>query len=171
MPEEHDLSKRIQGVLDTTDDRIRRMKADAHEDSEEMRERHEQFLGVAEKLIAEAGYPLKTVASHFENATVLKTEDFGGFHARCLFEHTPRFPASVELRFDITHDEEVRKIILTKTVKILPVFMEYDRTGRFVLDLENGDRAEALQWIQDQVVSFVQTDLKIQFVKQYRAQV
>jgi hypothetical protein len=171
MSEKHELSKRIQEVLDATDDRIERMKSEATQDSEEFRERHEQFLGIAEQLIAEAGYPLKTVESHFENATVMKSDDLEGFHARCLFEHTPRFPASVELRFDITYDEEVRKIILTKTVRILPVFMEYDRTGRFVLDLESGDRGEAVRWIQDQVVSFVQTYLKIQFVKQYRAQV
>ena len=164
-----DLAGRIQGVLDATDDRIRRMKSEDDQQTAEQRARHERFLKIAEDLIAEAGHPMKTLAEKFDNATVLNTDDLDGFHARCEFAHTDRYPASVELRFDITHDDDVKTIFLTKTVRILPVFLEYDRSARFVLDLENGDRAEALRWIQDQVVSFVQTYMKIPFVRQYRA--
>jgi hypothetical protein len=158
-------------MLDANDSKIREMHEDVVDDTAERRKRHDQFMEIAEKLIAEAGYPLKTVADHFDNAEVLKTDDLGGFHARCFFDHTDRFPASVELRFDITHDDDMRQLILTKTLRILPVFMEYERTARFVLDLGNGDWDKGVQWIQDQMVLFVETYLKIQFVPQYDAKV
>jgi YHS domain-containing protein len=149
MLETRDLSERIQAQLEAADDKIRQMQAEAAHDFRELRERHEEFIVFAKKLIAEAGFPLKTLAGHFENAEVERSEDLRGFHAKCTFKHTPRFPASVELKFDLTHDDEVRKIIVTKNVEILPVFMEYERS--------------------DQFVSFVETYLKIQFVDQYQS--
>jgi YHS domain-containing protein len=169
MLETRDLSERIQAQLEAADDKIRQMQAEAAHDFRELRERHEEFIVFAKKLIAEAGFPLKTLAGHFENAEVERSEDLRGFHAKCTFKHTPRFPASVELKFDLTHDDEVRKIIVTKNVEILPVFMEYERSDQFVLDLEGESREKALKWIQDEVVSFVETYLKIQFVDQYQS--
>jgi YHS domain-containing protein len=163
------LSRRIASEIEAAELRVREKQDEASREFRQLRARHETFLRVANELLDDAGNPLQTLAQHFDNAEVRRSSDLDGFRAVCTFKHTPRFPASAELRFDITHDEDVRRIVVTKNVSILPVFMDFERSGRFVLELENGDRQKALAWIQDEVVSFVKTYLRIQFVDQYQS--
>ncbi|NQT14824.1 MAG: hypothetical protein HQ582_18870 [Planctomycetes bacterium] len=162
------LGQRIEAEFARADERIAQLQKEAQKKYEELGRRHEQFTAIARRLIDESGHPLEKLVSYFDNAELSRSEDPYGFHFTCSFKHTPRYPASATLRFDATHDDEVRRIILVYSLEVIPVFMEFERTDELAFELDAVDEAKGSKWVGDKIVSFVQTYMRIPFVDQYQ---
>jgi YHS domain-containing protein len=162
------LDRRIEAEFEECRRRIADFQAKAVHDFEQMQERRKRFTAVAETLLENCGRPLQTLAARFDNAEVIRAADREGRHVKVVFKHTPQFPATVELKLDVTHDEEIRKIVVLWDVSILPVFFDFEKSDHIALDLDALDEDRLRQWIDDKVVLFVRTYLRIQFAEEYQ---
>jgi YHS domain-containing protein len=162
------LESRIDRELTEAEARITAIRTRAGRDFRELQRRREEFRKVAGQVLERGGYPLQKLADRFENAELTRSEDHGGRHVLVRFKHTPRFPATAELRVDIAHDEEIRKVLVFCDVKILPVFLDFDRGGSISFDLHALDEGKLLAWLEDRIVAFVRDYLRIPFVEEYQ---
>lgn len=162
------LAERIEAEIAASRQRIAEFQEKAERRYEEMEERRERFKEVAANLLQRSGRPVDTLAKHFEHAEVSRSDDRKGRHVVVRFKHTPHFPASVELRFDVTHDEEVRRIIVMYAASILPVFFDYEKSDHISFDLDSVDEEKLREWLEEKIVSFVRTYLRIQFAEEYQ---
>src|SRR5262249_28318196 len=69
--------------------------------------------------------------------------------------------ARVSLRFSATADRDVTRIILKYDLTILPVLMHYDSHAELAFPIDAIDPAAVGRWIDDRIVSFVQTYLAL----------
>ena len=69
--------------------------------------------------------------------------------------------ASIDLKFAITTDSDVRNVIFTYELRILPILMKFDSHAEISFPLEAIDREKLANWIDDRIVSFVQSYLAI----------
>jgi len=167
-PQDDGLGKRIEAEIAVAHERIAEFQRKAERRHEEMEKRRDRFKEVAATLLQRIGRPVDTLASYFEHAEVSRSDDRTGRHAIVRFKHTPRFPASVELRFDVTHDEEVRRVIVMYSASILPIFLEYEKSDHISFDLDAVDEEKLRRWFEERIVGFVRTYLRIQFAEEYQ---
>jgi YHS domain-containing protein len=162
------LSDRIQAEFDSAQARITKMQKDAGQELRELEARRQHFEEVAEDLIRKSHAPLRELAGHFDNAELDRSKDRDGYHGILQFKHTPRFPATAELRLEVNHDEEIRKLVVRYNARIIPVFIDFEKSDHVMFDLDAVDEEELFQWVDDKVVSFAQAYLKIQFAEEYQ---
>ncbi len=67
--------------------------------------------------------------------------------------------AQIELRFSASADNEVRNVILSYDLEILPILMRFDSHAELTAPLDQVDEQKIGAWIDDQIVSFVKTYL------------
>jgi YHS domain-containing protein len=69
--------------------------------------------------------------------------------------------ARITLRFGVSPDAEVRKLVFTYEVDILPVLMEFNSHDKLELPLETSDEARFAEWLDERIVDFVHTYLAL----------
>lgn len=67
--------------------------------------------------------------------------------------------ATVCLRFTATTDDEVRNLVLTYDLDILPILMQFERHAEITYPLDRVDPDAIGRWLDDQIVRFVKTYL------------
>lgn len=65
--------------------------------------------------------------------------------------------AQIDLAFSLTHDMDVKNLILDRRLNILPIFMKFDEHSGLTMPLDKIDEEKIAAWFDDRVVSFVQT--------------
>jgi YHS domain-containing protein len=69
--------------------------------------------------------------------------------------------ARINLRFAASSDREVRKLILTYDLEILPVLMRFESHAEAEFPIDKVDPDAVAQWIDDRIVGFVKTYLSL----------
>jgi hypothetical protein len=69
---------------------------------------------------------------------------------------------SVKLTFSAVPDQQVRNLVLEYELEILPILMKFDRHDHLEVPLDNVDEGAVARWLDDRIVSFVQTYVKVQ---------
>jgi YHS domain-containing protein len=75
--------------------------------------------------------------------------------------------ARVRLRLSATHDTEIRNLVLSYDLEILPIFVKYNPHAELEIPLEKVDRAKVEAWLDDRLIEFAQTYVTIHFTDQY----
>jgi len=75
--------------------------------------------------------------------------------------------AHIVLRFGAMTDADVRKVILTYDLEILPIFMQFQSHTDMEFPLDHVDLKAAGEWIDDQIIGFVKTYLSLHEHQQY----
>jgi YHS domain-containing protein len=69
--------------------------------------------------------------------------------------------ARIELVFSLSHDVEVRNLVLDQTLDVLPILMQFDKHASLEVPLSAIDEDKIAKWVDDRIVSFVQTFMAI----------
>jgi YHS domain-containing protein len=69
--------------------------------------------------------------------------------------------ASVDLRFAVAPDPDVRNAVFTSDLQILPVLMKFDSHDEISFPLDAVDKQALAQWFDERIVSFVKTYLSL----------
>jgi YHS domain-containing protein len=69
--------------------------------------------------------------------------------------------ARIKLRFAVSPDAEVQKLIFTYDLEIIPILMKFDSHDEIEFPLGAIDNEALANWIDDRIVSFAQTYLSI----------
>ena len=65
--------------------------------------------------------------------------------------------ARIDLAFRLSHDADVKNLVLDQTLEILPILMKFDDHARLVVPLDEVDEQQIAGWFGERIVSFVQT--------------
>lgn len=69
--------------------------------------------------------------------------------------------ARIRLRFQGTTDDDIRKLILNYDLEIIPILMQFDSHSTFEMPLDAVDSDAAVRWVDERLISFVQTYVAI----------
>ncbi|MHC4136558.1 MAG: hypothetical protein ACYTDU_03345 [Planctomycetota bacterium] len=163
------IEERIDAELAAAEDRLSKVRGKAAADFENLAERYQHFVEIAEKILSDprAGY-LRKLAERFDNAEFARSETRIGFFGELRFRYTAQFPASVTLSLALTHDSTVRNVFVTYDVEILPIFMNYERHDEISFPVDAFDFDQVFAWVDDKIVQFVRTYMELQFAEQYQ---
>jgi hypothetical protein len=69
--------------------------------------------------------------------------------------------AQIKLRFGVTPDADVRNLVVTYDLDIIPILMKFDSHDEIELPLDAVDETALGRWLDDRIVNFVQTYLSL----------
>ena len=75
---------------------------------------------------------------------------------------------AVRVAFRLTHDADVRHILLDYDLEIIPVYFRFNPHARLELPLEAYDEAAVGTWLDDCLVEFANAYLELHATKQYQ---
>ena len=155
--------KRLDEQVAQVRGQVERKQAEIQQAYEARKERYKTFLQVLKELHGVAQPRLEKLAEHCKfDATPSDGPD--GRSAVLDFK-TP--VAHVRLRLSITHDTEIRNIVLSYDLEILPIFIKFTPHSELQIPLEKVERAAVEAWLDDRLVEFAQTYVTIHLTDQY----
>jgi YHS domain-containing protein len=172
MSDLEDLDRRVREKLTAAAERKQLVQDHQRQRMAELDQRHQQFVSLADRLFREIIRPrVERVISHFENAELIDPEAEGRrFHCTCRLSHCDRFPATGELRLVVSHDERIENLLVIYQLEVLPIFFEFVRLDQAVFPLEDVDEARLAAWVDERLVGFVETYLRLETADQYQAE-
>jgi YHS domain-containing protein len=155
--------KRLDEQVAQARTRVEQKQTEMQKAYESRSERQQAFLRVLEDLRGVARVRLEELGEHckFE---ARPTDDADGRSVLLNFQ-TP--VARVRLRLSATHDTEIRSLVLSYDLEILPIFVKYNPHAEVEIPLEKVDRAKVEAWLDDRLIEFTQTYVTIHFTDQY----
>ena len=128
------------------------------------------YVKTANRIINAVIQPrLEKLVSYFKNASLSSSEP-DGRDLICRFEKIPRFPASTTFDFLVSHDADIKKIDITFTLQILPVFIKFDKRDTLSFSLDDLDESRVAKWVENRLLYFLDTYLQLEHVEQYQKQ-
>ncbi|WP_425399008.1 hypothetical protein [Aeoliella sp.] len=159
MPDTSDLLSRIDAEFSAANQRIEQMRTDRVQEYQGRQERLEQFDGLLDQLREVWKPRLAALAEKFgERVKVDPHIEPGRRSATLSFKSEL---ASIQLRFAVVPDTDVRRAIFTYDLKIIPVLMKFDTHDEIEFPLDAVDESAVAQWFDDRIVSFVKTYLSL----------
>jgi YHS domain-containing protein len=161
-----ELERRIKEKLAASEQRRQAQQEQLRQGMGQLEVRLQRYTALADRLIREVIRPrLERLAGCFDNARVEQASRHGYV---CRFKHTPRFPATATLELGISRDAEAWNIEVRHDLKILPVFFPFDSEDHLVLPLDGGNEEKVAAWVEERVVGFVDTYLRLETLEPYQ---
>jgi YHS domain-containing protein len=165
-----ELDRQIKERLAANEDFRRQQRNHLTQSMSEMDERLKRYTPVADRLMKDVILPrmAKLAASfaHVQPPEQQQSRHTCTFH----FPHTSRFPATVTLEFGLTRDGEARNVAVQYDLQILPVYYPFNAQAHLVMPLDGVDERRVADWVDRQVLAFVDTYLKLETVDQYQGE-
>jgi YHS domain-containing protein len=154
-----ELIQRIDAEFSAAEKRLKEFRAQHVQEYQNRQERLEQFERTVDELRSVWEPRLDALASKFgDRVDVHPTVEPGRRSATFEFRSSL---ASVKLRLSVAPDAEVRTLIFTYDVDIVPILMKFDSHAELEQPLEGVNSAKLAAWIDDRLVDFVRTYLAL----------
>ena len=169
MQELNELERRIREKLADAENQLRAGANHTHQRMLETEQRHQRCTETADRLMRTVIRPrLKKLAECFANAELPDGDAAGRHHCMCTFKRTDRFPATTKLELAVSHDGLWENLLVQYKLEILPIFFQFKGDEQLRLPLDRVDDAQVAAWVDDRILDFVDTYLRLQSVEQYQ---
>jgi hypothetical protein len=159
MPAGTSLVERIEAEIAAAFERVEQLKTRKVEEFQGRQQRLEKFDQLLHELREVWRPRLDALAKKFgERVNVQPQVEPGRRSARLKFKSEL---ASIDLRFAVAPDADVRNVVFTCDLQILPILMQFDSHDEISFPLDAVDKAALGQWFDDRIVSFVKTYLSL----------
>jgi YHS domain-containing protein len=159
MSDINNLVGRIDAEFSAIDQKVKQFQAgqvQAHQD----RQKRLEKLGQVFDQLREVWRPrLEVLAKKFGDK-VKTTPRLTPSTREALFEFQSRL-ARVRLKFAASTDRDITKAILSSDLEIIPVMMRFDSHSELEFPLDAVDPEAVARWVDNRIVSFVQTYLSL----------
>jgi YHS domain-containing protein len=153
------LMDRIEAQFALAKDRVKQVQAERAEEFHARQQRLEQFEQSLEQLREIWRPRLEALAKKFgERVDVHPRVEPGRRSATFAFKSEL---AHIDLTFSVSPDVEVRKLVFSYELHILPILMKFDSHDEIEFPLGAVNEVALAQWIDDRLVSFVETYLSL----------
>jgi YHS domain-containing protein len=159
MPELNQLLSRIDAAFKASDDKVQAFQSRKVDEYHGREQRLEQFDKLLGDLQAIWQPRLEAFARRFGEK--IKVHPLVSRDRRSALFEVQSELARIELRFSVFTDIEVRKVVFDYNLEILPILMKFDSHSQVEFPLEAVDKEKLAQWIDDRIVSFVNTYLSL----------
>jgi YHS domain-containing protein len=144
MPDISSLTSRIDTAFADVQQKISTFQREAEQAYEQREQRYrEQFLPAVQRLVAVLKPRLEVLLEKFKDK--VHVEPVMTEHIRqATFKFDSRM-ARIELTFRMSHDTDVRNLILDQTLEVLPIFMQFEKHASLSMPLDKVDDEAAVQ--------------------------
>jgi YHS domain-containing protein len=164
-----ELSKRFDAEFAEARRRVEQLQQRAAREAESVSDRYEKFEQLRHRITDEIVLPrIEAMVEHFDSVQQDAHRHRFGADVVLSFGRTTACPANVELTLSLSRDERIEQVVLAYDLKILPVFTKFEPHAEFQFALDEFDESKLTTWLEEQLVTFVQTYLSLQFVDQYQ---
>lgn len=138
---------------------------------EEIEQRQSRISAVAQHICSTIIRPrVERLAQHFDNAEILDAAHTGVGRTVCRFDHTERFPATVTLEVFVCSDDRMNNALICYQLEIRPVFIQFEGRDQLAVPLDGVDDARVALWVDEKLITFVETYLRLLEVEQYQTE-
>ncbi|MBI1346371.1 hypothetical protein GC163_08780 [bacterium] len=159
MSDVTELNRRIDAEFTAADDRIKAFQTEQVQAYEGRQERMERLHDVFHHLRGVWRPRLEALVKKFGDK-VQVTPVLRPSMREATFEFQSSL-AQIDLRFAAKTDPDVRTVILSYDLDILPILMKFDAHEETEFPLDAVDYDAAGQWIDDRIIDFVKTYLAL----------
>jgi hypothetical protein len=153
------LADRIDAEIDAAFKRVEQLKTQNVEEFQGRQQRLEKLDQILEDLREIWRPRLDALAKKFgERVNVQPQVEPGRRSAKFKFKSDL---ASIDLRFAVAPDSDVRNLVFTYDLDVLPILMKFDSHDSIEFPLEAVDKAALGKWFDDRIVGFVKTYLSL----------
>jgi YHS domain-containing protein len=170
MDDLNSLDQRIRDQLAKSEDRARSRQNHTERRMQEWQARLDHYTDVADRLMQTVIRPRgDRLKAHFPNASVPQERNT---RHTCVvqFAHTVQYPASVTLELGITRNGEGTTLVVEYKLTILPKLFHFKDGDQLCVPVEAVDDGKIARWVEDKIVGFVETYLRLESAEQYQAE-
>jgi hypothetical protein len=167
-----DLSGRLDAVMEEARGRVKAFQTEAESTRQGIRERYQQFLPIAERIVGIAREKLERLRERLKFDVIpsqLQTERM--YSRSVTLDVKTELAGVVRVGFRLSHDLDVRHIMLDYNLEIIPVFFRFNSHAHMDMPLESYDEAAVAKWLDDQIIEFANAYLELHSTKQYQERV
>lgn len=167
-----DLSTRLNAVVEEAQARVKTFQTEAETARQEVQERFQRFLPIAERIVAIAKEKLEKLRARLTFDVIpAQFETEQSYSRSVTLDVKSELTGLIKLTFRLTHDSDVRQISLAYNLQITPVFFRFNSYSEFEMPLEAFDEAVVGQWLDDRIVEFANVMLELHSTKQHQQRV
>ncbi len=159
MADNISLAGRIDAEFSAVQEKVKKLHAEVAEESKQRQKRLEQLGRVFDELREIWRPRLELLVNKFGDR-VQTTPRIVPSTREVTFKFESRL-ARVSLRLSASTDRDVRNLILSYDLEILPVLMRYNPHAEVEFPLDAVDQEVVAKWVEDRIVEFVQTYLSM----------
>ncbi len=165
-----DLDRRIQEKLQAINKRKQLQQNHVQQRMLEFEQRHEQFSDISDRIMQSVIRPrMEKLHSYFPNARFNEPGNSAKHHCTCCFEPTSQYPATAKLELAVSRDGQCETLLILYNLEILPVFFQFQGSDQLTMPLEQSDEKKIAEWVDQKIIDFVDTYLRLETVDQYQA--
>jgi hypothetical protein len=159
MSVSNDLAERIDAEINAAFDRVEQLKTKNVADFQGRQQRLEKLDQLLQELREIWRPRLEALAKKFgEHVKVQPQVEPGRRSAKFKFKSEL---ASIDLRFAVAPDTDVRNLAFTYDLEVLPILMKFDAHDSIEFPLDDVDKNALAKWFDDRIVDFVRTYLSL----------
>lgn len=159
MPKIDQLLNRIDAAFNASADKIREFQSRKVQEHQDRQQRLEKFGQLSEQLRDVWRPRMEAFARRFgEKVQVTPVVTPGRREATFKFNSEL---AHIDLRFSVFTDTDVRNVVFCYDLDILPILMKFDSHSEIEFPLDAVDAEALAQWIDDRIISFINTYLSL----------
>lgn len=155
MADINSLASRIDAEFTAVEKKIKKFQTEQMEEHKERQKRLEQLAKVFDELSTIWKPRLELLVQKF-GSHVQTTPRIVPSTREVAFDFQSRL-ARVRLKLSAFTDREVRKLILSYDLEIIPVLMRFTPHAEVEFPLREVDKDAVTKWVDDRIVDFVQT--------------
>jgi hypothetical protein len=153
------LLDRIDAEFAAAENRANELKSQKVEEFQGRQQRLEKFTQLLEQLREIWRPRLEALSKKFGDRVDVRPQVESGQRS-ATFEFKSDL-ARIKLRFGVAPDLDVRNLVFTYDLDIIPILMKFDRHDEIQIPLDAVNETTLGQWLDDRIVSFVQTYLSL----------
>jgi YHS domain-containing protein len=155
MPAIVDLASRIDAEFSAVEEKVKKLQGQQVQDYQQRQKRLEQ-LGTVFDALREIWKPRLDLLVKKFGDNVKVTPRIVPATREATFSFQSKI-ANVTLKFGATTDRDIRKVVLTYNLDIIPVLMRFKSHDEMEFPLDAVNQDAVAKWIDDRIVEFVQT--------------
>jgi YHS domain-containing protein len=159
MPEVTSLASRIDAEFSAVTDKMKKLRADSLEDYQGRKQRVEQLNKVFDELRGIWKPRLEVLVKKFADTVEAKPRIVPSTR-EATFEFRSKM-ARIRLKFSASTDRDVRKVILSYDLEIVPVLLRFEPHAEVEFPLEKVNKEAVEKWFDDRILDFVRTYLSM----------
>jgi YHS domain-containing protein len=155
MPDISGLAGRIDAEFSAVEAKMKKFQTEQVEEHQQRQRRLEQLGKVFDQLGTIWRPRLELLMQKFGDR-VKTTPRIVPSSREVTFDFQSRM-ARVQLKFSATTDRDIRKLVLSYDLQIIPILMRFKAHDEAEFPLEAIDQEAVARWLDDRIVDFIQT--------------
>jgi len=161
MKEVNRLSERIYNRFEQHKLELADKQQQLDSNMKELLEQRERLAAIAKSKIETIILPrMEELTNHFDNSKIEVLHTDSDYNCLCVFNHTPRFPATVKLLIALLPGKD-EHLTARYDLNIFPVLMEFNGNSEEIFPLDCDEELLA-GWVEDRILEFIDTYLRLE---------